>query len=66
MSMKFHVPDMSCGHCKEAIEKAFAAADPLAELDFDMEGRHVKVASDLNEAAVVKLLEEAGYPASAV
>lgn len=66
MRMKFHVPDMSCGHCKAAIEKAFAAADPLADLDFDMEERHVEIASDLNEAAVVKLLEEAGYPPSAV
>lgn len=66
MSTKFHVPDMSCGHCKAAIEKAFATADPLAELNFDMEGRHVEIDSDLDAAAMASLLKEAGYPAQAV
>ncbi len=66
MSVKFHVPDMSCGHCKATIEKAFATADPLAELSFDMEGRHVEIESDLDAESLAKLLKEAGYPAEAV
>jgi len=66
MSIRFHVPDMSCGHCKATIEKAFEAADPLAELNFDMEGRHVEIDSGLDSASVTRLLKEAGYPAVAV
>ncbi len=66
MTMKFHVPDMSCGHCKATIEKAITGADPLAEISFDMEGRHIEVGTELKEEAVTKLLEEAGYAASAV
>lgn len=63
MSIKLNVPDMSCGHCKAAIEKAMAAADPLAELTFDMEARHVEIDSDLDLAALTALLDEAGFPA---
>ncbi len=66
MSVKFHVPDMSCGHCKATIEKAFATTDPLAELSFDMEGRHVEIESELDAESLAKLLKEAGYPAEAV
>ncbi len=66
MSTKFHVPDMSCGHCKATIEKAFATADPLAELSFDMEGRNVEIDSDLDAGSLATLLKEAGYPAEAV
>ena len=63
---KFNVPDMSCGHCKATIEKAFEAADPLAELNFDMEGRHVEIDSELDSVSVATLLKEAGYPAEVV
>ncbi len=66
MKLKFHVPDMSCGHCRATIEKVFAEADPLAELTFDMEARHVSIDSDLREEEMTRLLKEAGYPATAV
>ena len=33
--MKFHVPDMSCGHCVATIEKALKAEDPTATLRTD-------------------------------
>ncbi|WP_372887737.1 heavy-metal-associated domain-containing protein [Shimia sp.] len=60
----FHVPDMSCGHCKAAIEKAVTAADGAASLSFDMEGRRVTITSALDEAALAALLEQEGYPNS--
>ncbi|HHL21674.1 MAG TPA: copper chaperone [Aliiroseovarius sp.] len=65
MSTRYHVPKMSCGHCKASIEKAFAEADPLAELEFDMEGRNVEVDSDMAADAVKATFKKAGYDAEA-
>ena len=35
--MKFHVPDMSCGHCQQAIETALGKLDTAAEVSVDLE-----------------------------
>ncbi len=61
---KFNVPDMSCGHCKAAIEKAVTAADEGADLAFDLDARTVTVASTLDDAALAGILEKEGYPAT--
>jgi len=61
--MLFNVPDMSCGHCKAAIERAMATADPAATLRFDMEARAVEIDSAIAPAQVQAVLAEAGYPA---
>ena len=65
MSTRMHVPEMSCSHCKATIEKAFAEADPLAELSFDMEGRNIEIDTDMDLAAITATLKAAGYAAEA-
>ncbi|BBU53874.1 heavy-metal-associated domain-containing protein [Mameliella alba] len=62
--MKFHVPDMSCGHCTATIEKALGAVDTKAVVTTDLETRTVKIVSSLDPADVQAALEGAGYPAS--
>ena len=37
--MKFHIPDMSCGHCTVAITKEIAVLDPAAEVSTDLDAR---------------------------
>ncbi len=64
MATKFHVPDMSCGHCKVAIQDAIDAADPLASVAFDMEARTINVNTELDQVAITALLDKAGFPAS--
>ncbi len=64
--MKFTVPEMSCGHCKAAIEKAVAAADPGAKLVVDLEAKTVEIESRLDEAALKAVLAEEGYTATPV
>ena len=59
---KFNVPDMSCGHCMTAIEKAVGAADREAVLSFDLEARTVDVTSRLNETELAAILDKEGYP----
>lgn len=63
---KLNVPDMSCGHCRATIEKAVGDADPVADLAFDMEARTVEVDTDLEMDALLALMKDAGFPASAV
>ena len=61
---KFNVPDMSCGHCKAAIEKAVMAADSGAKLEFDMDARAVQITSSLDNATLAKAMAAEGYPSS--
>jgi copper chaperone len=63
IGMKFQVPDMSCGHCTAAIEKALKTADPKAEVHTDLEAKTVTVVSSLDTAVLQTTLENAGYPA---
>lgn len=58
---KFNVPNMTCGHCAAAIEKAITAADESAELRFDLEARTLAISSALDDATVAGILESEGY-----
>ncbi len=62
--MKFHVPDMSCGHCVAAIQASLAAADGTAVIATDLATREVSVTTMLDAAAVAVILQTAGYPAT--
>ncbi|WP_368344633.1 heavy-metal-associated domain-containing protein [Pelagovum sp. HNIBRBA483] len=64
--MNFYVPDMSCGHCKAAIEKTLMALDPMAGIAFEMDARKIDVAIALDTDAVLGALKDAGYTAEAV
>ncbi|SEW35458.1 copper chaperone [Aliiroseovarius sediminilitoris] len=61
---KFNVPDMSCGHCKAAIEKAIDAVDGDAVLAFDLDARTVDISSRLNDAELAEILNKEGYPST--
>lgn len=60
--IRFHVDDMTCGHCVAAITQAVQAADAGAQLRFDLPAHQVDIeASRLNAGALAGLLREAGY-----
>ena len=61
----FHVPDMSCGHCRKAIVEAVAAADGAARVDCDLDQKLVRIDSALPASALARTLADAGYPATA-
>lgn len=64
--MKFHVPDMSCGHCTAAIEKAIVIQDPAAIVMTDLETRLVSVDSTLPVADLQLAIGKAGYEATTI
>ncbi len=63
---RFDVPEMSCGHCTAAIQKAIRIADPLAEVDCDLAARVVSVDSALDDETLFIAMKEAGYNATAL
>ena len=56
--MKFHVEDMSCGHCTAAIEKAVAEAGGRAVTDL---ASHSVTVEGLDEARAAQVIRDAGY-----
>jgi copper chaperone len=61
--MKFHVPDMSCGHCTAAITKEIAALDPAAKVTPDLTSRTVDVDTAQKDDAIAQAIKTAGYDA---
>jgi len=57
----FKVPDMSCGHCTAAIEKAVKAVDPAATVTCALDQRTVAVETSLSDRAVSDAIRGAGY-----
>lgn len=62
--MKFHVPDMSCGHCTATISKSIKTADPTAQVETDLETRIVSVKTSSQPDAILQSIKSAGYDAS--
>lgn len=59
--MKFHVPDMSCGHCT-AVDMALKAIDPDARIDSDLTSKTVSIVSARDASTLQVALKDAGYP----
>lgn len=61
----YSVPDVSCMHCKRAIEGAVGAMPGISHVVVDVDGKTVTIAYDedvVAEADVLATLAEEGYP----
>lgn len=59
------VPDMTCGHCKAAVESAIHGLDAAAAVAVDLATHTVRIeATKVPTAAILAALNEAGYPAT--
>ena len=61
---RFSVPEMSCGHCRAAIETAVAATDPNASVECDLPARTVAIVSSADVASLIAAMKNAGYEAA--
>ncbi|MFO7779579.1 MAG: cation transporter [Nitriliruptoraceae bacterium] len=57
----YSVPDISCGHCKSAIESEVAALDDVATVLVNVEARTVTVDGEASDEAIHAAIDEAGY-----
>ena len=58
------IPDMSCGHCKAAVEAALATVPGAGAVADDLAARKVEVAGSAQVADLMAALAVAGYPAT--
>ena len=59
--MDFQIPTMSCGHCVGVITKTLKAADPAAEMQFDLPHHRVSVQTSQSRETLAGALAKAGY-----
>jgi copper chaperone len=57
------VQKMTCGHCVSAVTRAIKSVDPQAEVQVDLGSGRVRVDGGTEAVALVKALDDAGYPA---
>ena len=62
MDKKFTVPESSCGHCKETIEKALDI-DGVSNVmvDIDTKAVSLSISDSIEMTTVASLLDEQGY-----
>ena len=65
MQETFKVPDVSCAHCQDAIQRSVAGLRGVEMVEVDLDDKWVKVTYDptaSDRTAVVRAIEAAGYP----
>lgn len=60
MNQTFHVPDMSCQHCIDAITAEVSKVDGVTQLRVDLDTKAVDVAGG-DASAIVAAIDEAGF-----
>ena len=60
------IPDLSCGHCKAAVEAALATVPGAGALSVDLPARKVAVSGPADLATLLAALDAAGYPAKGI
>ena len=63
MDIKFTVPEISCGHCKETIESTVNSIESVksVSVDIDQKSVEIKSTSNLDLSLVSEMLDEQGY-----
>jgi copper chaperone CopZ len=63
-NLSFTVEGMSCDHCRVAITSEVTQVSGVQSVDIDLDAKIVRVSgADLDPAAVVDAIDEAGYDA---
>lgn len=60
-TVTYNVPDISCGHCVQAITGAVSPLDGVESVDVSIDDKTVTVEGAFDDAAVREAIDEAGY-----
>jgi copper chaperone len=64
--MELKIENMTCGGCAKSVTKAIQSVDPSAGIETNPAARTVKVETTATSAALQKVLQDAGYPATTI
>lgn len=62
--MQLRIEDMTCGGCAKSVTAAITSVDPGAKVEANPAARTVKVEASASEDQILKVLDQAGYPAT--
>lgn len=62
--MILSIPDMTCGHCKAAVERAIVDLDSKADVTVDLGTKTATVTTTQPVEALLNALAAEGYPAT--
>lgn len=60
-TLTFHVPEISCDHCKSAIESEVGKLATVESVTVTVDDKTVQVEGDVDESEVVEAISNAGY-----
>ena len=68
MKKVLKVNNMTCGHCKMAVEKALIAIQGITHAEVDLiEGTaEVELSAEIDDSLLKKAVEDAGYPVESI
>ena len=66
MTLKFKVSGMSCGHCRGHVAEAITSLPGVKDADINLASGTATVTGDVDPAAVVKAIADAGYTATPI
>jgi copper chaperone len=58
---RYKVPEMSCEHCAQTVEKAVKRVDPQAAVIVDLDAKEVTVRTEAQEVRIADAIRSAGY-----
>ncbi|MFN3822396.1 MAG: heavy-metal-associated domain-containing protein [Pseudorhodobacter sp.] len=64
--MTLSIPEMSCGHCKAAVENAVTRLDAQAVIRVDLPARRAEIETDQPPSSLIAALLAAGFAAEPV
>ena len=62
--MQLRIEDMTCGGCAKSVTAAITSVDPSAKVEANPAARTVRVVTSASEDQILKVLDQAGYPAT--
>ncbi len=64
MQYEFHVPDMTCNHCKMRIENTVSSLEDIDSVNINLDKKLVAVEGDASEKDIRQAIQDSGYSVS--
>jgi len=66
MISSFHIPSISCEHCRRRIENTLKSVDSVENYEFDLSKGIVVIKTELDPYIIISLIGDFGYDAALI